>query len=186
MRWIVVCSIGLLGCRPLPAPEVGDPDSLPWRVCLDDALIDQFGEDAVRGGLDGWEAVAPVDLFDVTGPCGDDGAPFRIAAGSLAEGPIDNRIERGRATITLDPSSGGFRVVDEGTCTGGADVATSIGHEVGHWLGLDDSCTPDTVCADRPRLESIMYWTRPACEVSTPNDFDRDTLAGRWGFEEEG
>ncbi len=122
-------------------------------------------ESAVESGMSLWSQVSPVVLLEwafapaisikwATGEHGD-GAPFDGVGNTLAHSilpcervlPGDVHFDDAETWTTSTRPEGGQPI----------DLTTASAHEVGHALGLDESCNPERSACTTEEREALMY-----------------------------
>lgn len=70
-----------------------------------------------------------------------------------------------------------------GDCADQLSLQAALTHELGHVLGLGDSCAEGEACTDAAAMDATMYWALPLCDESksTPGSDDMAGLAAIYG-----
>jgi MYXO-CTERM domain-containing protein len=73
--------------------------------------------------------------------------------------------------------------IETGDCSGRRSAQAVLTHELGHVLGLDDSCDASEACTDEDARAATMYWAKEVCDTdaSTLGADDIEGLAALYG-----
>ena len=117
-------------------------DAFPASTCIDSALIDLAGLDEVESALDLWDNAVPEQVFDVVGPC-TGSADLRLLYDPDLELPgiTSRNVSQVDIVVGNPPNPWVFRAdVEEGACTDQIALNTFLAREIGHAMGIPNSC----------------------------------------------
>lgn len=182
----------LIGSDAMPAEDYEDEVLAAFEVWAEQDTCSAF--EFTYGGIltdteggfasDGLTTVTLGDPDDTLGT-GIFGASYLLASSELIGQVLGSSIYAlTEADIILDPDYDWVTLeeMDAGGCDGAMVLEAALAHEVGHLLGLGNSCDEDEFCSDEERA-AAMYWAHEACDTQgmEPNGDDLEALAALYG-----